>query len=483
MAMENAAGEKMLIRGESLGGGKIRISRINGETVPVKDVGRAAGILLDIHGQTESYTLLQKKNHLEILDRYGDAEITPVRNEVAAMVRRYREKKKEYEALVGDAEKRQRELDFLQYELREAEEIAPRKGEEEELEKKHRKMASARNITADVAEMRELFGGDGGLMDGIGQAARAAMHLAGLDPDAAGLSDQIQELEALVQDAERAVADYAEETEFDPQEMEETEERLDRIRSLYAKHGGNYEAFIRFQEEAEEQLDRLVNFEQYEEELRNEIRQTEEKILERCRVLGGLRRRYGEQFAEEVCRELVDLNFLQVQFRVEVQEEENFSERGKDRVFFRISLNPGEPLRPLSEIASGGELSRIMLGIQSVMADSDEIDTLIFDEIDAGISGRTAEHVAEKLADLARERQLIAITHLAQIAAMGDTHFLIEKTMDEGKTHTEITELDEEGKITELARILGGVSVTQNVLESAREMKALAEKQKNLKTT
>lgn len=279
-------------------------------------------------------------------------------------------------------------------------------------------------------------------------------------------------------DFNREIASYQDGCVFEEDSLIEMEERLDTIRGLMAKHGGTYETLMAYQQEAEEEIERYRNYELYRNRCQEELAAFEEELAKRCQALSEIRKKYAKELAVQIKQALQDLNFLDVQFEISFRELSGFTELGNDEVQFLISTNPGEPVRPLSEVASGGELSRIMLAVKSVMAEADAIPTLIFDEIDVGISGRTAQKVSEKMATIARNHQVLAITHLAQIAAMADSHFIIEKEAVNDSTATQIRQLLEEESIEELARILGGAQITDIVRKSALEMKKLANETK-----
>ncbi|MGP1433286.1 MAG: DNA repair protein RecN, partial [Catonella sp.] len=303
---------------------------------------------------------------------------------------------------------------------------------------------------------------------------RAMSRLSDVDDGAVELLNQISEIESLLNDFERSLSDYAEENLFDESDFMQSEARLDKIRNIFAKHGGSYETTLEFLETSLKQIEKYKNASEYKARLSVEVEKLRGDILSECDKLTEVRKKGAKELVSKVKQALVDLNFLQVEFDLEFTKAKDFTAKGNDEVIFKISTNPGEELRSISEIASGGELSRIMLAIKSVMADTDEVPTLIFDEVDTGISGRTAQMVAEKMALLSGKRQIIAITHLAQIAAMADSHYLIEKKSDKTHTATHIRKLDDEAEIMELARILGGVAITENVINSAKEMRILA---------
>lgn len=454
--------------------GERSVSKINGETVTLTKVKEAAALLLDIHGQTENQTLQLSKNHLELLDKYLKDEVKPYKKRLKDLVTEYRNKENELLEYSADEASISRELDFLKYECKEIESAKLAKDEEEELDKKVRKYSSSSKIVSLIEEARKNLSDNGGADDSIGSIVRAMSRLSDVDETSVELLNQISEIESLLNDFERSLSDYADDNVFDEADFMQSEERLDKIRGIYAKHGGSYDTTIDFLDASLAQIEKLEHASEYKEKLSMEVEKLKKVILSECDELTKVRKRGALKLSKLVKQSLIDLNFLQVEFDVEFAGSKDFTSKGNDEIIFKISTNPGEPMRSISEVASGGELSRIMLALKSVMADTDEIPTMIFDEVDTGISGRTAQMVAEKMALLSAKRQIIAITHLAQIAAMADNHYLIEKKADENHTATEIRRLDEAEEVSELARILGGVAVTENVINSAREMKKLA---------
>lgn len=454
--------------------GERSVSKINGETVTLSKVKEAAALLLDIHGQTENQTLQLSKNHLELLDKYCKEEVKPYKKRLKDLVTEYRNKENELLEYSADEASISRELDFLKYECKEIESAKLVKDEEEELDKKVRKYSSSSKIVGLIEEARKNLSDNGGADDSIGSIVRAMSRLSDVDETSVELLNQIAEIESLLNDFERSLSDYADDNVFDEADFIQSEARLDKIRGIYAKHGGSFETTIDFLNASLAQIEKLEHASEYKEKLSMEVEKLKKVILSECDELTKVRKRGALKLSKLVKQSLIDLNFLQVEFDVEFAKSKDFTSKGNDEIIFKISTNPGEPMRSISEVASGGELSRIMLALKSVMADTDEIPTMIFDEVDTGISGRTAQMVAEKMALLSAKRQIIAITHLAQIAAMADNHYLIEKKADENHTATDIRRLDEAEEVSELARILGGVAVTENVINSAREMKKLA---------
>lgn len=459
------------------------ISKINEETATLSKVRKVASLLLDIHGQTENQTLLLEKNHLEILDKYCKNEVSELKSTLKALVSKYHEKNTELLKCSEDEANRTRELEFLKYECDEIERAKLLKDEEEELDKKVRRYEASSKIIGFVEEIRSLLD-EGGTQDSIGNIVKITSRLSAVDESSSELLTQISEIEGLLNDFERTLSIYVESSMFDEVDFSNSVDRLNTIRNIFAKHGNTYEGTMEFYETSLERIERLENFAEYKKELSCEVEELKTEILVTCNKLSTIRSKFAKSLSLEVRSALTDLNFTTLEFEVSVERLESFTEKGNDDVVFKISTNIGEPLRPISEVASGGELSRIMLGIKSVMADTDDIPTLIFDEIDTGISGRTAQMVAEKMAVISKERQLIAITHLAQISAMADNHFLIEKKAESDHTFTNIHRLDENGIINELSRILGGVAITDQIMSSAREMRKLAtETKKKLRRT
>jgi DNA repair protein RecN (Recombination protein N) len=452
-------------------------SKINGETVTLSQIKAVASLLLDIHGQHEHQSLLSNKNHLAILDKYCGKEAEDLLLQVKEKLKEYKELKAEKQDLL--AKQDARELDFLEYEINEIEELDIKEGEEEELAASLRKMTSGRKIYDALENAKLHTGSDEGAGDALGRAVRELSSVSSIDKDLEDFYSKALEIEELLRDLNYGIADYAESCIYDEEEMAETENRLDAIRNVFNKHGGSYESAMKFFEEASEKVGKLRDLDNYLLSLDKKIDKADNELKDICGRLSKVRKENAKVLEKEITQALIDLNFLDVKFSIGFTETEGFTGSGSDTVTFLISTNPGEPLRPLSEIASGGELSRVMLAIKSVMAEADEIPTLIFDEIDTGISGRTAQKVAEKMAKIAVTHQVFAITHLAQIAAMADVHFLIEKGVSEDRTATSIRKLEKSEQTGELARIIGGARITDSVLESAAEMKKLADEHKN----
>lgn len=446
------------------------ISRINDETVTAGRLRAVTGLLLDMHGQHEHQSLLHKQKHLEILDDYSRNETEQLKNEVAAAYSAYLEREKRLAEFSMDEESRRREADFTRFEIEEIEAAALRPGEEEELAAKYRLFSHGQRIAESLQTAYQAVENTE-----LGYAMRAVESVLPYDEGLRNICSQLADVESLIGDLSRSISDYMEAAEFSQEEFKKTEERLDFIRGILTKYGPTEEAVLESLLKKQERLMELSNYEELASEAEAEFQAAKERLSELCEALSAARKKAAGALCEKITAELTDLNFLHVEFAIEVRRLPRFTAAGVDEVEFLISTNPGSiPPRPLGEVASGGELSRMMLAIKTVLADTDDIPTLIFDEIDTGISGRTAQKVSERLSFIAKKRQVLCITHLPQIAAMADAHFEIRKGLTDGVTQTQIHALGHEESVEELARLLGGAEITDAVRENAREMKRLA---------
>ncbi|MCI6868390.1 MAG: DNA repair protein RecN [Lachnospiraceae bacterium] len=456
------------------------VSKVNGETVPVAFVKELSSELIDIHGQHEHQSLLYGKNHLNILDGFAGEELSSLLKDCQQQYHGFQKIKREWQKANKEESERAKELDFLQFEVNEIEAAALQIGEDEELEASYRLMVNGQKIMEALSETGALTGANGfsGASDEIGRAARAIGSVRDYDETLGQLSDTLLDIESLMGDFNRGLSDYMDQFTFDEQELRRIEERLDLINRFKTKYGNTIEKIIEAGRQKRERLEVLSNYEAYLCNLKAEYEKKEKELKKTANEISKIRKSYAKQLSAKITEALIDLNFLEVRFDIDFKELKEVGETGQDEICFMISTNPGLPLRPLGSVASGGELSRIMLAIKAVMADKDEVETLIFDEIDTGISGRTAQKVSEKMAVIAGNHQILCITHLAQIAAMADHHYVIEKKPADSKTVTNIGLLTEEESVLELARILGGAKITDTVLQSAREMKELAKNEK-----
>lgn len=450
------------------------VGKINSETVSLACMKQAASYLIDIHGQHEHQSLLHKKKHLEILDEYGKDQLEGKKKILKQKYQEYQGILEEKKQALSEGEGRERELSFLEYEIQEIENANLIPGEDEELEISYRKMANNRKIMEAAGTAYEMTGQGGSATEQLGRALRELQTVADFDPKLEGMCSQLAEVDSLLNDFNRELSGYISEEEFEEETFFEVEKRLDEINHLKDKFGGSIEAVLKEKEEKQKRYGRLKDYEQYLEELEQRLEKAEADLRKISSEVSKIRKKYAKKLTKQIQSGLVDLNFLDVNFTMEFQETKGYTANGQDEAEFLISTNPGEPLKPLGKVASGGELSRIMLAIKTILAKSDQIETLIFDEIDAGISGRTAQMVAEKMNVIGKNHQVICITHLPQIAAMADYHFLISKNVVNNVTASSICLLDERESVAELGRMLGGVKITDTVMESAREMKELA---------
>lgn len=456
--------------------------KVNGENYTTGNLKKITEFLIDIHGQHDHQSLLKTSKQLEILDDFAGDEISGLKEELKQEYKTYTALLNELKEFDIDDDRRNREISFCRFEIDEIENAHLVEGEYGEIENLYKKMSSAKNILEKMSEVYELIGEDsfGSVSDKISNAYRISQSACELDEDISGITDSLADLESICEDTKRAIKDYVDSMSFDEEQAKEVSDRLDELNHLRQKYETDRRFddpvlnILAYKELQEEKLDRLENIEIRKQELTDNLGRTEDKLIKLSDRLTKIRKTSGEEMRKNIVEVLKGLNFLDARFDIIFRETENFSANGRDEIEFMISTNPGEELRPLKEVASGGELSRIMLGIKTIMASKDEIETLIFDEIDTGISGRTAQMVAGRLKEVSKIHQIICITHLPQIAAMADNHYLIEKNVKNGNTETKIEMLDEEASIDELARMLGGAEITSAVKENAREMKKLA---------
>ena len=452
------------------------INRINGETTTVAMIRKISALLLDIHGQHEHQSLLYEDRQLAILDEYGKEKLQPLKLEVEKSYAAYKAVEKALAAYQLNEQEREREISFLTFEVNEIEEAGLCIGEDEELEKDYRRMSNGKKIAETLQQVYDLTADQAG--EGISRALRELSGVTQYDESLQAPESILADVESLLNDFNREIADYIASFTFSEEEFYEVEQRLNLINKLKDKYGKSIEAILAYKEKQEVRLEEMQNFAARKVALEKKQAQAEALLQKTSAALSKERQKYAKELAEQIAQGLKDLNFLSADFEISFGKTARYTANGYDEIRFEISTNPGEPVRPLNKVVSGGELSRIMLAIKTQLADKDDTETLIFDEIDTGISGRTAQMVSEKMARIGRHHQVICITHLPQIAAMADEHFLIEKSVQEGATISEIRELSEMDSVEELARILGGAEITQAVRENAAEMKRLAEKKK-----
>lgn len=452
--------------------GEKSIARINGETVPAGRLREVGSLLIDIYGQHEHQSLLQKSRHLELLDAYiGDRE-RPLLDELSAAYREYSGIKKELSREDVDESERLRELSFLEHEAAEIEEAKLTPGEDDEIEEEYRRLSSAEKISGALSgAYGEL---SGGAADGVSRALRCVSEIEELDPGVSDILAALSDAESIISDAQRSLSSYISDMDRDAGRFAEVEARLNQLNLLKSKYGHTVEEVISAGEEKRARIEKLKDHDIYIEGLKAQLSVAEALVEKLSGELSAMRKEAAKDLCAAVRESLMELQFLDADFQMEFLRRDSFGATGYDEAQFLMSANPGEPVRPLSAIASGGELSRVMLAIKTILAKKDTIDTLIFDEIDAGISGRTAQAVSEKIYLVAREHQVICITHLPQIAAMADHHYLIEKSAVGGGTISSIHSLYGDEVTAELSRMIGGAEITEVTMESAAELKSQA---------
>lgn len=457
------------------------VSKVNGETVTAGALKKIAEILIDVHGQHEHQSLLKRQKHLDILDEFAKAELERPQKEMSELYHDFCQLTKELDEIDMDESMRERELSFLQFEIEEIQAAALSPGEDEELETAYRKMINAKKIAENLNQIYQLTG-EGEETDAQTLVGNAVHELSGIvqyDSALEGLQSQLLDIEGLLSDFNREIASYLSALEFSEEDFYKTEERLNCINHLKSKYGSQISDILDAQTEREQKYNTLLHYDETVKEKQQQLQDVSAQLEHTAKKIRSIRKSYAKQLVKEITAALEDMNFQEARFDMKFTEKKQFSASGMDEAEFMISTNPGQALMPLLKVASGGELSRIMLAIKTVLAQKDPIDTMIFDEIDVGISGRTAQKISEKMGLLSTKKQIICITHLPQIASMADAHYLIEKNVKQEKTITTIVELNQKQSIEELARLLGGAEITETVLKNATEMKKLANKIKH----
>ena len=440
------------------------VCRINDETVTLGKLREITDTLIDIHGQHEHQSLLSAGNNLVLLDSFCPKELSKLKRELS---NDYGELKKINQRIQEgiDERLRKREIDILDFEINEIKDAKIKENEEEELEQVFKKGKNISKINDVLVELLSELENES-----IGNNIRDVFDIASLDDSLNVVVSNLNTIEDLISETIHYTNRYLDSLEYNEREYDKVIERLDTIRHIKSKYSNDYHKIQELLKEKENRLNFLKDFGEEVVLLRKSAAKLEESILERCTLISAMRKEVAVALTGKIKEELEDLNFLGVEFEIRFTKKDKISRDGYDAVDFLISTNPGQPMKPLQMVASGGELSRIMLALKTVFASSDDIQTLIFDEIDTGISGKTAVKVGEKLMNISKGRQVLCISHLPQIAVMADQNLFISKSTDGKTTQTNIDLLDKEGKIKEIARLIGGNNLTEGVLKTAREM-------------
>ncbi|MBR6656716.1 MAG: DNA repair protein RecN [Oscillospiraceae bacterium] len=464
--------EELMISREISAEGK-SICKVNMRPATAGVLKQLSSVLIDVHGQHDSAVLQNPELHIGYIDSFGntDKELS----EYSEFYKKLKSVEREIKKIQNDDSDKTARIDMLKFQIGEIEAASIEEGEEEELLALSKRIKSAENIMELISETISALDGNGeseGALEGLSSAIENCARLAEFFPQYEGLSEKFKEMYYEFEEFANDVKDNADELDFDPALQNRTERRLDQIFRLKRKYGGSVEEMFKYYQKAVTELENIEFSEERLEKLQKEQKQLFSETAKFADALTEKRYRAAEAFEKAVSEELSYLNMPNVRFSVHFEETE-FTESGKDNLEFYIATNAGEPLKPLTKIASGGELSRIMLSIKNVLADKDNVDTLIFDEVDTGISGSAAQKVGQKLKQVSKGRQIICVTHLAQVAAYADNHMLISKNTEGGKTFTSVESLGKEGRVNELARIMGG-GLTDSLKKSAEELLELS---------
>ena len=454
------------------------VCRINGRTVTVGMLKDAASLLVDVHGQHEHQSLLDSGKQMHLLDQFCGEGLTELKSKLEVELKNYRDASRALKAIAGAGNQREEQIEIWRFQLGEIEKAALKPGEEEKLTERRNRLSGLDKLSKNATESLALLNRSNNIQlcaaDQISRACGMIAEIAKIDPVKEQLLATAQEAQQLLQDIIGELRDYNNELDADPNELEKVESRLDVIYRTKKKYGVDVEFVLKKQAELQQNLDNLENSELEIARLKQLRRKITVEITGICDEINALRVATATQVADGISAVLKDLGMKSARFFIDIQRKTAFGPDGNDAIEFMISPNPGEPVKPLKRIASGGEMSRIMLAIKTIMADADHMDTVIFDEVDTGVSGRTAQQVAEKLMGISRRRQILCITHLPQIAAMADTHFLIEKSVEGERTVTRVFPLDGDAMTGELARLIGGAQITDATIAAAGEMKVQA---------
>lgn len=473
--IENEEDNSLLISRKISLDGK-NVCKVNGTSVTVSMLKKIGQALINVHGQMDNHNLLNEELHYTYIDSF--AENSDILEEYLNAYNDYCTCKQRYDNLIVDEGEKARKIDLLTYQIKEIEDADIKIGETEELEKRRKVLQNAEQLISLVNNAVEIINGNdnfSGLADMLNSASNSLVKASAFDETLNNVSDTVAEMSYNIADCASELNSFLYSLDVDPNELDLIEERLDVLFRLSKKYGQTETEVLEFLEKAQKELEEITFSDKLKEELEVELNEKYVVMDKTSRKLSANRQKFGEVFIENVKNELSFLDMSSISFKI-VQNRKTFDETGADEIYFLISANAGEEPKPLSKIASGGELSRIMLAIKNVLASKDNVQTLIFDEVDTGVSGRAAQKIGIKLKEVSKNRQVLCVTHLAQIACFADNHFLISKSETENKTYTKVESLDNNGKIHELARIIGGIEATQLSLDAAAEMIENAQK-------
>ncbi len=461
------------------------VSRVNGRIVTLNILSSITDKLIDIQGQHEHQSLLSSDKHIEFIDLLGDKKLRTNKKKVKEEYLELADLKRKLNSLSQNEMERERTIDLLKFQVEEIEEMDLKVDEEESLIKEHKILSNSQELSKLVNTINEKLSlsdyGSSSIIDEVRGIGKTLSQITDYDESLKVHEETLESISYSLEDISREISDYGNNIDFDFEKLENVENRLSILNKLKRKYGNSIEEIFDYREKILEELRILLNLDEEIDKINQAIKSKEETLTDYCKELSKERKRISLELEKKIILELKELNMENSSFKVDIKELDNFTEKGRDKIEFFISTNLGQSLKPMSKVASGGEISRIMLSFKNILAEVDNINSLIFDEIDTGISGRTAQIVGEKILQISKKHQVICITHLPQIAAMADTHFLIDKNLSQDKkTLTSIKKLKEEERVNEICRLIGGVCVTETTKKHAQEMIDLSQKQKKL---
>lgn len=454
------------------------VARVNGRTVKLSLLREISSTLIDIHGQHQNQALFNKETHLEFLDLFGEHELQSFKDDYKGAYLEYSKVKSALNALTENKDDMQiqREIDLLRFQINEIESANLSKDEYEDLLKQRDVYRNSEKIYSNLNQSyANLYEGNFNAVDLIGNASSELSSIAQYDNSLSDFNENIERIMYELQDIAREIRNYKESIDFEPYQLEQIETRVDEINNLRRKYGDSIDDILAYYDKTRARLDEILNRDERVEELKKEILKLEKVLSIKAEALTSARKEVALKLEEVLLIELKSLNMKNVVFKVNF-EDCTYTQNGKDDIEFMISFNLGEDIKPIYKVASGGEMSRFMLAFKTILADIDQIDTLVFDEIDTGISGIAAQIVGEKLSNIAKKKQIICITHLPQIAANADTHYCIEKNTANDRTFTTIKKLDDSEMVDEIARLIAGSNITEKTMEHATEIIELAKR-------
>ena len=467
--MSVSKGEEDIIISREINLSGKNLCKINGRMVTVKELKNFVSLILDIHGQHDNQSLLNTNLHINMLDNFAKTELQSIKEEYLKKYEKYKSLKEEILKNYGDDKEKQRKLDLLKYQFNEIEEAKLINGEEEELEEKRKIILNSEKLSKNLKMAEDEIVNVS--LDSILSATKAMEKIENINKNYEELSKKLKSIYYDLEDIGRELSSYSEEADFNENEIDSIENRLSLISSMKRKYGNNIEEILKYQKEVGNEIYEIENLEEYTNKLKKDLEDLESKMIIDCKNMHEIREKYSNILEKEIKKDFEDLEMKNTNFKVNIEysRTQDFYENGQDKIEFLIMTNIGEDYKPLAKIASGGEMSRIMLAIKRVLSDIDEVETLVFDEIDTGISGKAANKVGEKIKQISKKHQVICVTHLATIAAKGDSNYFISKQVENGKTNTNIALLKDSKLVEEIARIASG-EITKVSLEYATEL-------------